>query len=58
MINIKELKKLHENGNILRSKPNDWDKFDIPTELLESWIKYLQMEDEFKNILIKYNIIL
>ena len=57
MIKVKELKRLHEAGGVAFTQHQGWDNFDLPDDLVKHWKLFLKTQEEYKSILMKYEII-
>jgi len=53
-MDINDLKKLHNSANIMFHEPDSFIKLDIPSDLKESWIKYIHYKNKHSKMLKKY----
>lgn len=56
-IDLKDLKRLHEAGGVAFTQHQGWQYFDLPDDLVEHWKLFLKTQEEYKSILMKYEII-
>ena len=56
LINLVELRKLQKAGHVMRGRPADWRKFDIPKELKTDWTAYLDAKENLIATMAKYGI--
>ena len=55
-ISLVDLRKMQKSANVMRNRPSTVDVFyNIPTELMVVWSKYLNNKDELNAMLKKYD---
>jgi len=55
-IELPVLRALQTVGNVMNVRPTDWNQFDIPKKLKDSWKAYLNAKDDLKAVMAEFDI--